>query len=114
MDKHYFAPPKSDIGIWGEKTVPLDNGYVTVWPEDFPGDWVEGLNRKAMHCRIHIDDAINETTDDWSLRYYSPWILSLLAKTSEDWILTGFFSRRNLSQYIADETHYFTVLENVS
>ena len=114
MDKHNFAPPKSDIGIWGGKTVPLDNGYVTVWHEDFPGDWVDGVNRMAMHCRVHVDDTCFETTDDWSLRYYNPWILSLLAKTLEGWNLTGFFSRGNLSQKIAEEAHYFTVMEKVS
>lgn len=111
MDKHYFAPPESDIGIWGEKTVRLDNGYVTVWHEDYPGDWVEGVIRMAIHCRIHVDDTVYETTDDWSLRYYSPWILSLLARTLEGWKLAGFFSRHNLNQEISEESHYFTVLE---
>ena len=114
MDKHYFAPPKSEIGIWGEKTVRLGNGYVEVWHEDYPGDWVEGTNRLVMHCRIHINDTVYETADDWSLRYYSPWILTLLAKTLEGWNLKGFLSRRNLSHDIAEETHYFTVLEKSS
>ncbi len=114
MDKHYFAPPKSEIGIWGEKTVRLDNGHVEVWHEDFPGDWVEGINRMAMHCRIQVNDTICETTDDWRLRYYSPWILSLLVQKLEGWSLKGFFSRRELSQDISEETHYFTVLEKAS
>lgn len=111
MDKHYFAPPKREIGIWGEKTGRLCNGHVEVWHEDFPGDWVEGVNRMTMHCRIHVNDTIYETADEWSLRYYSPWILSLLARTLEGWNLTGFFSRHNLNQDISDESHYFTVLE---
>ena len=114
MDKHYFAPPKSEIGIWGEKTVRLDNGHVEVWHEDFPGDWVEGINRMAMHCRIQVNDTICETTDDWRLRYYSPCILSLLVQKLEGWSLKGFFSRRELSQDISEETHYFTVLEKAS
>ncbi len=101
----------SETGIWGEKTVRMDNGYVEVWHEDFPGDWVEGINRMVMHCRIHVNDTICETTDDWRLRYYSPWILSLLVQTLPGWSLKGFYSRRDLSQDIAEETHYFTVLE---
>ena len=113
MDKHYFAPPKREIGTWGEKTVRICNGHVEVWHEDFPGDWVEGVNRMSMHCRIHVNDTVYETTDDWSLRYYSPWILSLLAITLEGWNLTGFFSRPSLNQDITEESHYFTVLEKV-
>lgn len=100
-----------ETGIWGEKTVPLDNGYVEVWHEDFPGDWVFGTNRLIMHCRIHRGDAVDETADDWRLRYYSPWLLSVLVKTLEGWSLQGFFSRRDLSQDIAAETHYFMVVQ---
>ena len=111
MDKHYFTPPISETGIWGEKTVRMDNGYVEVWHEDFPGDWVEGIKRMVMHCRIHVNDTICETTDDWRLRYYSPWLLSLFVQTLPGWSLKGFYSRRDLSQDIAEQTHYFTVLE---
>ncbi len=111
MDKHYFAPPKREIGVWSEKTVRLGNGQVEVWLEDYPGDWVEGVNRMAMHCRIHQNNSVYETTDNWNIRYYNPWMLSLLAQTLEGWRLKGFFSRHNLNQDIAEESHYFTVLE---
>ena len=114
MDAQNKIRTSSETGIWGKKTVRLDNGYVVVWHEDFPGDWVEGINRLVMHCRIYVNDTIYETTDDWSIRYYSSWMLSVLMQTLEGWNLKGFFSRRDLSQDIAEETHYFTVLEKAS
>lgn len=114
MDAQGGIRAANETGIWGEKTVQLDNGYVEVWHEDFPGDWVEGINRLVMRCRIHSNDSVYETTDDWSIRYYSPWLLSLLVQTLEGWTLKGLFSRRDLSQDIAEETHYFTVLEKAS
>ena len=36
---------------------------------------------------------------------------ALLVKSLPDWSLTGFFSWRDLSQDIADEKHYFMVVE---
>jgi hypothetical protein len=36
---------------------------------------------------------------------------ALLVKSLPDWSLTGFFSWRDLSQDIADEEHYFMVVE---
>ena len=78
MDAQTKIRTSSETGIWGKKTVRLDDGYVEVWHEDSPGDWVEGINRLVMHCRIYVNDTIYETTDDWSIRYYSPWMLSVL------------------------------------
>ena len=43
--------------------------------------------------------------------YDSPWNLAVLVKSLPDWSLTGFFSWRDLSQNIADEEHYFMVVE---
>ena len=56
-----------------------------------------------MHCRIEIGDAMFETTDEWEWRADSPWNLSVLVKSLEDWSLKGFFSWRDLSQDIAKE-----------
>ena len=38
MDAQNKIRTSSETGIWGKKTVRLDNGYVEVWHEDFPGD----------------------------------------------------------------------------
>lgn len=99
--------------IWGEKTVDLDNGQVEIWHEDFPGDWVRGTSHMAMHCTIRLGDEVHETVDDWEIRMDSPWHLSLLLKTLDGWSLVGFYSWRDLSEDIADEAHYFMVVERV-
>ena len=97
--------------VWGQKKVSLDNGWVEVWHEDLPGDWVRGTNHMIMHCRIHQDDCVYETVDDWHFRVDSPWHLTLLVRTLDGWSLRGFFSWRNLSQDIGEEEHYFMVVE---
>jgi SAM-dependent methyltransferase len=99
-------------GVWGERTVRLKNGWVEVWHEDFPGDWVCGTNHLVMHCRIHLDDAVYETADEWRCRVDSPWNLAVLAETLPDWSLTGFFAWRDLSQDIGEEEHFLMVLEH--
>jgi hypothetical protein len=97
--------------MWDQKTVRFDNGWVEVWHEDFPGDWVRGVNHLVMHCRIRLNDSVYETVDDWTIRKYSPWELRLLVKTFEEWSLVGFFSWRDLSEDISNEKHYFMIVE---
>lgn len=97
--------------IWGEKTVQIDNGWVEIWHEGFPGDWVSGTSHMKMHTRIHIGDSVYETMDDWKIRVDSPWNLEVLVKTLEDWSLIGFFSWCDLSKDISKEEHYFMVVE---
>lgn len=97
--------------IWGEKTVQLDNGWVEIWHEDFPGDWVSGTSHMKMHTRIHIGGSVYETMDDWRIRVDSLWNLEVLVKTLKDWALTGFFSWRDLNEDISKEEHYFMVVE---
>jgi ubiquinone/menaquinone biosynthesis C-methylase UbiE len=97
--------------VWGQRTVPLNNGWVEVWHEDFPGDWIRGTSHLIMHCRIHLGDSVYETVDDWKIRMDSPWNLSILVKTLKNWSLVGFFSWKDLSLNITEERHYFMVLE---
>mgnify|MGYP005851371477 CR=1 FL=1 len=97
--------------VWGEKRVALDDGYVDLWHEDFPGDWVQGTSHLVMHCRIHRGDSTVETEDEWRVRVDSPWHLELLLRTLPGWSLAGFYSWRDLSTDITDEAHYFMVVE---
>lgn len=97
--------------IWGRKKVNLENGFVEVWCEDFPGDWVNGTGHMKLHCRIHVDGTISELMDDYVWRVDSPWNIEVLIKTLENWSLVGFFSWRNLSRDIVGEEHFFMVLE---
>jgi hypothetical protein len=101
----------TSAGEWGRKTLPIPGGSVEVWHEDFPGDWVQGTSHMTLHTRICRGSATIETVDDWRLRVYSPWELSVLVRTLEGWTLRGFVSWRDLSPDIADEQHYFLVLE---
>ena len=110
IDAHRHGVGTS-YGVWGQKTVPLENSSVEVWHEDFPGDWVRGTRHLVMHCRIHLNTETYETVDDWHIRVDSPWNLAVLVKSLPDWSLTGFFSWRYLSKDIADEEHYFMVVE---
>src|SRR5262245_8391862 len=110
-----FAACRHGVGTetaeWGRKTLPLPNGSVEMWHEDFPGDWVAGTSHLVLHCRIDRDGAVCETIDDWRIRMCSPWDLAVLARTLDGWSLQGFYSWRDLSRQIADERHYFMVLE---
>jgi hypothetical protein len=108
-------PRKHGVGVsteeWSRKTLSLRNGSVEVWNRDFPGDWVEGTSHMVMHCRILLDGVTYETADEWRLRVYSPRDLRVLVRTLEDWTLGGFCSWRDLSSDIANEEHYWMVLE---
>jgi SAM-dependent methyltransferase len=110
-----FAACRHGVGTetaeWGRKTLALPNGSVEMWHEDFPGDWVEGTSHLVLHCRIDQGGTIYETTDDWRIRMCSPWDLAVLARILDGWALQGFYSWRDLSRQIADERHYFMVLE---
>jgi SAM-dependent methyltransferase len=98
-------------GEWGRKTLPIPGGSVEIWHEDFPGDWVQGTSHLVLHTRICRGGAVYETVDEWRLRVFSPWDLSVLVRTLEGWTLRGFVSWRDLSPDIAGESHYFMVLE---
>lgn len=101
----------TSYNVWGKKTVQLKNGFVEVWHESFPGDWVQGTNHMVMHCRIHLNGEIYETADEWRCRVDSPWNLLVLIKCLTDWSLIGFYSWKDLSTNISHEKHYFMVLE---
>jgi hypothetical protein len=103
----------TQYGVWGEKTVPIDGGWVEVWHEDFPGDWIQGTSHVVMHCRIHQGEVVYETVDEWKFRVDSPWHLSVLLKTLSGWPLRGFYSWKDLSQDISGEKHYFMVVEGI-
>ena len=113
IDKH-----KGGIGtkyeVWGKKKVKLDNGWVKVWYESLPGDWVKGTSHMKMHCKIHLGNSVYETIDDWKIRVDSPWNLKVLVKTLKNWTLKELFSWRNLNKDISGEEHYFMVIEKVS
>lgn len=100
-------------GEWGRKTISLPNGSAELWHEDFPGDWVQGISVMAMHCRATLDGSVYATDDLWRLRVYSPWELRVLMRTIPHWQVNGFYSWRNLSTEIAQENHYWMVLEAV-
>ena len=110
-----FAACRHGVGMetaeWGRKTLPLPSGSVEMWHEDFPDDWVEGTSHLVLHCRIDQGGAICETVDDWRIRMCSPWDLTVLVRTLEGWALQGFYSWCDLSPLIAEERHYFMVLE---
>lgn len=100
---------RCEPGEWGRRTVRLPDGEVELWYEDLPGDWMRGVNRLVLHCRIRLGERRVETRDDWRVRAYTPWELDLLARALEGWKLDGFYSWRDLSADISEETHYFAV-----
>lgn len=112
IDSHRHGV-RDSYEVWGERTEQVGNARVEVWHEDLPGDWVGGTSRLVMHCRIHDGDETHTTRDDWRVRQYNPWGLSVLVKTLEGWKLSGFFSRGEASPDIADEPGYLMVLEAV-
>ena len=99
--------------VWGERTVQVGNTRVVVWHENFPGDIVRGTSRLVMHCRIHDGEEVHETRDDWHIRQYNPWHLSVLVRTLHGWRLSGFYSRGGASPDIADEPGFLLTLEAV-
>jgi ubiquinone/menaquinone biosynthesis C-methylase UbiE len=100
---------REQAGEWGRKIIPLPDGQVEMWHEDSPGDWVNGINHLVLVCRISLHGKDHATRDEWHIRAYSPWQVSLLAQTLDGWRLGGFYSWQDLSKEIANERHYFTV-----
>ncbi len=102
-----------NTGEWGRQTLPLANGWVEMWQEEFPGDWVRNVSHMTMRCRICLDGVIHETVDDWHLRVYNPWDLTVLIGTLAGWRLDGFYRWQDLGRDISAEQHYLLVLEAV-
>jgi SAM-dependent methyltransferase len=100
---------RSGSGEWGRRTITLPNGEVETWCEDIPGDWVEGINRMALHCRLALGSEVCETRDEWHIRAWSPWDLALLGRALDGWRLDGFYDWRDLNTEIADVDHYLAV-----
>jgi SAM-dependent methyltransferase len=98
-------------GEWGRRTIALPNGHIEIWHEDFPGDWVQNTSHLVLHGRLELDGQRYETVDDWRLRAYNPWDLTFFVETLAGWRLDGFYSWRDLSANIAEEAHYWMVLE---
>jgi cyclopropane fatty-acyl-phospholipid synthase-like methyltransferase len=59
-------------GEWSRKKIPLPDGWVESWCEEFPGDWVQGTSHLVLHCNICLQGHVHKTQDDWHLRVYSP------------------------------------------
>jgi hypothetical protein len=89
-------------------------GWVDVWHEDFPGDWVMGTSRLCFYCRIHQAGRVHTTMDEWYIRVDSPWHLELLVKTLSGWRLEGFLGLDDSSREIAGKAHYFMVLRRLA
>lgn len=98
-------------GEWGRRTISLPNGHIEIWHEGFPGDWVQNTSHLVLHGRLELDGQRYETVDDWRLRVYNPWELTFFVKALPGWRLDGFYSWRDLSANIAEEAHYWMVLE---
>lgn len=103
-----------DAGEWGRQTLALPNGYVETWNHDNPGDWIHGTSHLVVHCRIEQAGRSWDTVDDWRLRMYSPWELTVLVRTLAGWVLDGFYHWRDLSANIVDADHYWMVLRTVA
>jgi hypothetical protein len=86
---------------------------VIIWHEDFPGDWVDGTSQMILYTRIERSGTVEETRDDWRLRVYSPWELSVLMRTQEGWNLDGFYSWKDGSSRIADDDNYLMAIQAV-
>jgi SAM-dependent methyltransferase len=102
---------RTEYEVWGRQSFALPDGWVEIWHEDIPGDWVLGTSHLVMHASIHRGGTVVETREDWHIRVDSPWHLELLLKTLPGWSLDGFYSWRDLSRDIASEEHYFMVAQ---
>lgn len=102
---------RKDNKIWGRKSVTVNGNEVEVWYEDFPGDRTKGTNHLVMHCRIHLDDEVVETSDDWHVKQWSPVGLSTFVESLDGWQLDGSYSWKDLSEDISDCKHFFAVLK---
>lgn len=100
---------RSGSDEWGRHTISLPKGEVETWCEDIPGDWVQGINRMALCCRLTLEGEVYETRDEWAIRAWSPWDLALLARAVDGWRLDGFYDWRTLDTDIADVDHYLAV-----
>ncbi len=99
--------------LWGRRIVKIDGGAVETWNESLPGDWVAGTSHLKLHCRIQRADEVTIIEDDWRIRRDSPWHLKRTVASLEGWKLAGFHSWRDPAEDIADEDHYFVVLERI-
>lgn len=95
---------------WGQHQVVLPNGFVNVHYEDFPADWMQGINYTTLHCHIQTDDVQVTTTDHWKIRVYSLWTLSLLIQSLQGWHLHGFYSYRDQSTNFTQDPSYYMLL----
>lgn len=95
---------------WGHQTVVLPDGHVEFCYEDHPADWIWGINRLTMHTNIHTQTFKTTTADHWDIRIYSPWTLSVLIKSLNNWHLHGFYSYRDQSQNIENDDNYYMLL----
>ena len=113
VDAHRHGGVGIDYERWGDRTVQIGDLQVAIWHESFPGNWVEGTGRLVMHTRITDGDKTITTRDDWTGRKDAPWHLDLLVRTLAGWSLSGFCSWRDAAGDIADEDHYFMVVQSV-
>ena len=95
---------------WGHQTVDLANGHIKLWYEDHPADWIRGINRLTMYTNIQTQTLKTTTADHWDIRIYSPWTLSVLIKSLNNWHLHGFYSYRDQSQNIENDDNYYMLL----
>jgi SAM-dependent methyltransferase len=113
-----FSPAKHGVGTtqseWGRRTIPLANGQIETWNEDYPGDWVAGTSHLIVHCRVEQNGETFTTLDDWRIRQYSPWELAVLVRSLPGWQLDGFCSWRDLGPEFADDSHYWMVLRTMA
>jgi len=84
-----------------------------VWHEDLRGDWIRGTSQLVTHGRIHLDDTVSETVDDWRIGQDSPWHRSVLLEALGGWSLAGFFPWQDVDQDTAEEEHDSMVVERL-
>jgi ubiquinone/menaquinone biosynthesis C-methylase UbiE len=96
--------------IWGQHQVVLPGGTVDVKYEDHPADWMRGVNHTAMHCHIQTQDLNVVTMDQWEIRIYSLWTLSVLVQSLDGWQLRGFYSYRDRSENIGQDPSFYMLL----
>jgi ubiquinone/menaquinone biosynthesis C-methylase UbiE len=96
--------------IWGQNRVVLPGGFVNLHYEDFPADWMRGVNHTTLHCHIQTSDLNIVTADPWQIRVYSLWTLSVLIESLGGWHLKGFYSYRDRSENIGQDASYYMLL----
>ena len=81
---------------------------------------MEFLSLKALFRDRHRHQSKYALNRVYYPTSHAKWMLNLrgmnsmrwlMVQTLKGWSLKGFYSRRDLRQDIAEETHYFTVLE---